>query len=82
MAGIYDSYLSKAKSQAKAHWGAGWANLTPDMKAAFTCRYLAGTLGGIDVESAFGEGSTDLEKKLIGRLRDIVQVLAASQHEE
>lgn len=78
MAGAYDKHLSAAKSQAKGHWGAGWNNLPPEMQNAYVCRYLVGSLGGIDIESAFGTGETEQEKKLIGRLSDMILVLSTA----
>lgn len=69
-AGAYDKHLSKAEGDAKAHWGSGWSNLTPEMQRAYVCMYLVGSIGGIDFESAF-QAETENEKKLLSRLVDI-----------
>lgn len=72
-AGVYDKFLSKAKSDAKAKWGSGWTNLTEDMQTAYVCYYLVGQLGGIDFESAF-KAETENEKKMLSRLVDLAEV--------
>jgi hypothetical protein len=72
-AGAYDKHLSKAKSDAKGHWGSGWSNLTPEMQQAYVCYYLVGELAGVDYEAAF-KAETETEKKLLSRLVDIGEV--------
>jgi hypothetical protein len=76
-AGAYDKHLSKAISEAKAHWGSGWANLTQDMQRAYVCYYLVGSLAAIDFEATFTPG-TDMEKKLLSRLVDIGAVCTSA----
>lgn len=76
-ASVYAKHLSKATSDAKAHWGSGWANLTEEMQQAYVCWYLAGELSGIDFEAAF-KAETETEKKLLARLVDLGSVLGSA----
>lgn len=78
-AGAYDKHLSNAVSRAKGYWGSGWANLTPDMKQAFVCKFLVANLAGVDFEAAFQDSAkTDLEQKLLSRLKDLEALFGAA----
>lgn len=64
-----------AISRAKAHWGAGWANLTPDMRNAYVCQALVGILAGTDYHAIdTWKPTTDLEVALFSRLTDLEAV--------
>ena len=69
----FDRRVKEAQSKAKAHWGAGWSNLSQDMQEGAICREFVASLAAIDFGAAF-EGRLDQEgmaEKLLQRLEDI-----------
>lgn len=78
-AGRYDKHLANAKAAAKAQWGTGWANLTPEMRTAFVCKELCGILAGIDFRAALdGKSDSESSEIALAMLDGVIDVCEAS----
>ncbi len=80
---LYADHLDGAMKMAEEQWGRGWTSLTQDMRNAFVCQALMGSLGLIDFEATFGDRvKTDLEIKLLGRLQALTAIMTAASRSE
>jgi len=71
-ASLFDQKLARAVSRAKAHWGSGWANLTPNMQNAYVCQGVVAELGSMDWDHL---DSADPEvQKVVDRLKAISEL--------